>query len=244
LTGKGTNFADLHPEFLPSTFVYLPRGAAGTAFLPAFARKTGITKFETLILIVYFSAVYPPLATEVNRFMLSETELENVFSWKPYREDWPLNTLNDQTILSHFGPLIKDMINNQVFECTQTQAGDLTNYLEFLCYPSTVKDNGTDQSGVLVCVSLCAPVVAYCETVFTKDKKSFAYAFPDPAQVSIVEDPTLRPIEKALKTILKKYDLQIISNEYATQVLPPQMAEKLDSLNFGNKILHGIFQWK
>ncbi|HTE25088.1 hypothetical protein [Flavitalea sp.] len=204
----------------------------------------GIRKFETLKLIVYFSTGYHALATEVNRFMLSETELENVFAWRPYRTDWPLNILNDQTILSHFGPLIKDMINNKVFECTQTQAGDLTNYLEFLCYPSTVNDNGSDQSGILVCISLCAPVVAYCETVFKKDKKSFAYAFPDPAHVSIVGHPNLKPIEKELKSILKKYDLQIISNEYATQVLPARMADKLDSLNFGNKMLHGIFQWK
>jgi hypothetical protein len=176
--------------------------------------------------------------------MLSETEFQNVFSWKPYREDWPLNTLNDQTILSHFGPLIKDMINNPAFECTQTQAGDLTNYLEFLCYPSTIKDDGTDQSGILVCVSLCAPVAAYCETLFKKDKKSFAYAFPDPAHVSVVGHPNLKPIEKALKSILKKYNLDIISNEYATRDLPPQMADKLESLNFGKKILHGLFQWK
>jgi hypothetical protein len=176
--------------------------------------------------------------------MLSETELENVFAWKPYRADWPLNNLNDQTILAHFGPLIKEMINNKIFECTQTQAGDLTNYLEFLCYPSTVKDNGTDQSGILVCVSLCAPVAAYCETVFKKDKKSFAYAFPDPAQVSVVGHPNLKPIEKELKLILKKHKLQVISNEYATELLPVQMADNLDSLNFGNKMLHGIFQWK
>ncbi|RYY20816.1 MAG: hypothetical protein EOO04_19335 [Chitinophagaceae bacterium] len=176
--------------------------------------------------------------------MLSETELENVFAWKPYRNDWPLNILNDQTILSHFGPLIKDMINNRVFECTQTQSGDLTNYLEFLCYPATTKDDGTDQSGILVCVSLCAPLAAYCETVFKKDKKSFAYAFPDPAQVSVVGHPNLKPIENELKAVLKKYDLQVIANDYATQLLPGHLASSLDSLNFGNKVLHGIFQWK
>ena len=176
--------------------------------------------------------------------MLSEIELENVFAWKPFRKDWPLNTLNDQTILSHFGPLIKDMVNNPVFESTQTQAGDLTNYLEFLCYPSSAKDNGTDQSGIILCVSLCAPLVAYCETVFTKDKKSFVYAFPDPARVSIVQSPDLKSIEKELKAVFEKYGLHIISNEYATQALPPKLLDKLDSLNFGNKNLHGIFQWR
>ncbi|MHA4847067.1 hypothetical protein ACX0G7_23070 [Flavitalea antarctica] len=176
--------------------------------------------------------------------MLSETELQNVFNWKPYREDWPLNTLNDQTILSHFGPLIKDMIYEPAFECTQTQAGDLTNYLEFLCYPSTIKDNGTDQSGILVFVSLCAPVAAYSEVLFKKDKKSFAYAFPDPAQVSVVRHPALKSIEKAIKSILTKFELGIVSNQYATQDLPPQLADKLESLNFGKKILHGLFQWR
>lgn len=176
--------------------------------------------------------------------MLSETELENIFSWRPYREDWPLTTLNDQTILSHFGPLIKEMINNKAFACTQTQAGDLTNYLEFLCYPPNVKEDGTEQSGILVCVSLCAPIVIYCETLFKKDKKSFIYGFPDPTQVSSVGHPQLKGIEKELKTIFKKYNLQILSNEYASQPLPSKMAENLDSLNFGNKILHGLFQWR
>jgi len=176
--------------------------------------------------------------------MLSETELENIFSWRPYREDWPLTTLNDQTILSHFGPLIKEMINNKGFACTQTQAGDFTNYLEFLCYRPNPNDDGTDQSGILVCVSLCAPLVTYCETLFKKDKKSFVYAFPDPAEVNNVGHPQLKPIEKDLKAIFKKYGLQIIATDYAGQVLPGDMAERLDSLNFGNKILHGLFQWK
>jgi hypothetical protein len=177
--------------------------------------------------------------------MLSETELNNVFAWKPYRTDWPVDIkLTDQTILTHFGPLIKEMINNRVFECTQTQSGDLTNYLEFLCYPSTVKDNTDDQPGILVCVSLCAPIVAYCETLFKKDKKSFVYAFPDPTQVGIVEDPTLKAIEERLLLIFEKYKLKVIPQRFAAQPLAAEMAANLDSLNFGNKILHGIFQWK
>jgi hypothetical protein len=177
--------------------------------------------------------------------MLSEIEIENIFAWKPYRTDWPVDkNLTDQTILQHFGSLIKDMINNPVFECTQTQAGDLTNYLEFLCYPSSVVDHSDDQAGILVCVSLCAPLVAYCETMFKKDKKSFAYAFPDPAQVGVVESNKLKSIEVELLSIFKNHKLEVITNEFATKPLPPRLAENLDSLNFGNRILHGLFQWK
>ena len=54
----------------------------------------------------------------------------------------------------------------------------------------------------------------------------------------------LKPIEKELLTILKKYDMNIISNEFARKVLPTTMIESLDSLNFGNTVLHGLFQWK
>ena len=176
--------------------------------------------------------------------MLSETELQNIFAWKPYREDWPLESLNDQTILSHFGPLIKEMVNNPGFECTQTQAGDITNYLEFLCYPPAVADDGRDQSGILVCVSLCAPLAVYCETIFKKDKRSFAYAFPDPAQINSIKHPKLKAIEKELKSILEKFHLKLISKEFANSTLPAQLADNLDSLNFGNRNLHAIFQWK
>jgi hypothetical protein len=176
--------------------------------------------------------------------MLSDQEFENVYAWKPYRHDWPVDKNTDQTILAHFGALIKDMINNHVFECTQTQTGEVTNYLEFLCYPSDVQDDNTDQPGIVVCVSLCAPVAAFCETLFKKDKRSFVYAFPDASVVGIVHTPGLKPIEEELLTILKKHHLDIISNEYARKLLPETMIENLDSLNFGNTMLHGLFQWK
>ena len=176
--------------------------------------------------------------------MLSETELQNIFAWKPYREDWPLESLNDQTILSHFGALIKEMINNSIFECTQTQPGDITNYLEFLCYPPGVKDSVNDQSGILVCVSLCAPLAVLCETLFKKDKKSFVYAFPDPQHVGKVKHPGLKPVEKEIKVILEKFQLKLIPGGYANAVLPQHLADNLDSLNFGNRNLHGIFQWR
>jgi hypothetical protein len=182
--------------------------------------------------------------------MLSELELENVFSWKPYRTDWNISlkrsdqNLSDQTILAHFGPLIKEMINNPAFSCTQTQAGDITNYLEFLCYPASADKNIPEERGLLVCVSLCAPLVAFGETLFRKDDKSFAYAFLDPALVGIVHNRNLKVIEQHLHEIISRHKLQVVTSTYASQELPKHLADNLDSLNFGNKILHGIFQWK
>jgi hypothetical protein len=176
--------------------------------------------------------------------MLTDQELENVFAWKPYRADWPIdNKDKDQTILRHYGNLIKEMNKNKVFECTQTQAGDITNYLEFMCYPPVAESTG-DQQGVLVCISLCSPLVAYGETMFKKDKKSLVYAFLIPEQTGIIKEPHLKPIETEIKTIINKYDLQIISNAYASKPLPEALASSLDSLNFGSQVLHGIFQWR
>ncbi len=177
--------------------------------------------------------------------MLSEKELENIFSWRPYRPDWPINRASlEHSILEHYGTLIKDMVNNPVFDCTQTQTGEITNYLEFLCYPSTGKSGSIERAGLLVCVSLCAPVVAYGETIYKIDSKSFAYAFPDANQLGAVETKTLLPVEQELHKIFAKHQLGIVSASYAAQPLPADMAASLDSLNFGNTRLHALFQWK
>ncbi len=176
--------------------------------------------------------------------MLSESELERIFAWKPYRAEWPIDrSALEQTVLSHYGSLIKDMVNNPIFDCTQTQTGETTNYLEFLCYPAGNVVN-IDRAGVLVCVSLCAPLVAYGETVYKKDKKSFAYAFPDPSQLNLIETLNLMPVEKELKTIFEKHRLQILPADYAAQPLNKEMAENLDSLNLGQTKLAALFQWK
>ncbi|RYY21751.1 MAG: hypothetical protein EOO04_17660 [Chitinophagaceae bacterium] len=176
--------------------------------------------------------------------MLSESELERIFAWKPYRTEWPVDrSALEQTVLSHYGPLIKDMVNSPAFDCTQTQTGETTNYLEFLCYPPGKVVN-IDRAGVLVCVSLCAPLVAYGETVYKKDKKSFAYAFPDPGHLGVIETLNLLPVEKELKNIFSKHQLEIVSSEYAAQPLNKEMADNLDSLNFGHTKLHALFQWR
>jgi hypothetical protein len=177
--------------------------------------------------------------------MLSETELENIFSWRPYRPEWPVNrTSLEHSILEHFGALIKDMVNNPVFNCTQTQTGEITNYLEFLCYPSAGKSRNLDRTGLLVCVSLCAPVVAYGETIYKMDSRSFAYAFPDASQLGAVETKNLLPVETELHKIFEKHQLKIVPANYAAEPLPDDMVARLDSLNFGNTRLHALFQWK
>lgn len=174
--------------------------------------------------------------------MLTLSEVEKIASWQPYRDNWPVDrNLTDDNILRFYGQLIKDMNNNSVFECTQTQDGSMTNYLEFICYPK--KDLQKIQQCIMVCVSLCAPVAAYGETTFEKTDKALSFSFLIPESVGMVEAAELKPIEKEIISILKKQNCEIVNKEFASQKLPEVISQSLDSLNFGDQVLHGLFQW-
>jgi hypothetical protein len=174
--------------------------------------------------------------------MLTLSELELIAKWQPYRPDWPVDrNLTDDNILKHYGQLIKDMNNDQGFECTQTQDGQMTNYLEFICYPK--EQTKQAQECIMVCVSLCAPVAAYGQTRFEKNEKSLSFSFLVPETLGIIPSKQLKPIEERIVALLKKQHCEIIDKEFASKKLPESINENLDSLNFGNQVLHALFQW-
>jgi hypothetical protein len=88
--------------------------------------------------------------------MLTDQEINKIFSWQPYRDDWAIdrNQKNDN-ISSYYGNLINYLTKNSSFDTYYSEDGGLGNYLDFICYPKgyiTYEGNA-----ILVCISLCAP---------------------------------------------------------------------------------------
>jgi hypothetical protein len=176
--------------------------------------------------------------------MLSEQEVNKIFSWLPYREGWPIDrNENDDNINSYYGILIESLTQNKSFDTHYSEDGGLGNYLEFICYPG--KDKIYEGNAVLVCVSLCAPIAAYGQTTLSKgiDFIGWGRIF-SPDKVGIISDSSLTEIEKEVKNILLKQKLILLDKDFASRPLPDEVAVTLlyENHNGGNQFLHGIFQ--
>jgi hypothetical protein len=175
--------------------------------------------------------------------MLTEQEVNKIFSWLPYRDNWAVdrNQLDDN-IGGYYGELIKEFKENNLFDTYYSQDGGLSNYLEFICYPTgheTYNDNA-----ILVCVSLCSPIAAYGQTMFTKTTNSWGWGFIEPETIGLIRDHNLADIENEVIMILKKYQLILLDKEFVCRPLPAEVIEalKYENHNEGNQYLHGLFQ--
>jgi len=175
--------------------------------------------------------------------MLTEKELNKIFSWQPYRSDWPVDrNQKEDNITVYYGGLISQITQNELFNCHYSEDGGLGNYLEFICYPRSLEDyNG---GAVLVCVSLCAPIAAYGQITCNKAKHSFDGGFISPEEVGQIPDAELLPIKTGIDRILTGYNLTLIDKEFACRLLPDEVTENLrrENHNEGNQYLHGLFQ--
>ncbi len=175
--------------------------------------------------------------------MLTEQEVNKIFSWLPYKDSWTVDRNQvDDNIESYFGDLITELTKNDLFETYYTQDGGLSNYLEFICYP--FGHDTYDDNAILVCVSLCSPIAAYGQTTFTKTINSYSWGFIKPDQVSSISDDKLITIQNEITNILEKYKLDLIDKEFASRILPNEVVEnmKYENHNEGNQYLHGLFQ--
>jgi hypothetical protein len=210
--------------------------------------KTGMQKFDLEHQIKFwykhgFHYFYWLPACVKNQSMLTEDELSKVFSWQPYRSDWPVDRNNQDGIEAHYGALMTDIKNTTVFEAIQTQDGGMGNCLEFICWPKGKREyNGP---AVAIYISLCAPIAAYGSMTLYKDKKSLGWGFIDAAKVGVITVPELTVIEKEIISILSKHKLGLMDKEFASRPLSNEVADELESenLHFGHQYLHGIFQW-
>ncbi len=175
--------------------------------------------------------------------MLTETEINKIFSWQPYRKDWPVDRNQiDDNIEEYYGDLIKALTKNQQFETYYTDDGSYGNYLEFVCFPAGHK--GYIGNAILLCISLCSPICAYGQTTVHKEASSFGWSFISPETIGVISDNCLLEIEKEILKIVAENNLSIIDKEFASRLLPVEVAQhiKYENHNEGNQYLHGLFQ--
>jgi hypothetical protein len=176
--------------------------------------------------------------------MFSDREINKIFSWVPYREDWPIdrNQRNDG-IEEFYGDLIRNLTENNLFDTEYSERGEMGNYLEFICYPSGWSIyNG---NAIIVCVSLCAPIAAYGQISITKKSGFFGRSgLFSPEYTCSISDDRLIEMEKAVKKMLLDHNLQLLDKDFANRLLPQGLAEQLkhENHNEGDRYLHGIFQ--
>jgi hypothetical protein len=178
--------------------------------------------------------------------MLTDEEINRIFSWLPYRDDWPVDrNKNEDNIGAYYGDLIRELSNNEFFSTYYSDDGGLSNYLGFVCYPFANEVHG--DNAVSVYVSLCAPIAAYGQTAFHKTAGlygySYGYGFIGAEKVGDITDSKLFDIEIVIKAILKKYRIDLVDKELACRLLPNEIAESLkhENHNVGNQYLHGLF---
>jgi hypothetical protein len=175
--------------------------------------------------------------------MLTEQELLKIFSWLPYREDWIVDrNQQEDNIAAYYGGLISDLTQSDLFDTYYSQNGQLGNYLEFICYPQG--HNEYNGAAILVCVSLCSPIAAYGQTIFHKTTNSWGWGWISADALGIIADHTLAAIEKEIVDILKRYHLTLIDREFASRLLPDEIANSLkhENHNGSTQYLHGLFQ--
>lgn len=176
--------------------------------------------------------------------MLTDQEVLKIFSWQPYRDDWPVDrNQKDHNIGSYYGSLINNLTKNTMFDTYYSEEGGLGNYLEFICYPKeciTYEGNA-----ILVCISLCAPIAAYGQITLNKRGKYIAFGGLFRAEeIGDIPDNSLASIVNEIKSILSQQNLSLLDKKFASKQLPDEIVEALrnDNHNNGNQYLHGIFQ--
>lgn len=175
--------------------------------------------------------------------MLTDQELNKIFSWLPYRSDWPVNKTRDaDNVEVYFGDLISSFRNNENFNVYEPQDGGNSNFLEFICFPKEELYNG---NAIAVYISLCAPLACYGQTQFFRNEKFSGHNFLKADMVGVVADDQLKDIEDEIIDILNQNELKLISQEFANRPLPQDVVDKMknNNLNFGDRYLNGLFQW-
>lgn len=146
--------------------------------------------------------------------MLTDEELDKIFSWQPYRDEWKVDrNMKENNILSEYGYLINSMTKNPLFNTYFTQDGGLGNYLEFICYPKGgIKYRG---NAIIVCVSLCAPISAYGQTTLNTQSDSISVGgLFSPDKTCEIADITLIDIETEIKKIIDRQNLSLLNREF------------------------------
>jgi hypothetical protein len=172
--------------------------------------------------------------------MFTESELDNVLNWLPYRADWKVDrNSNDDFTNSYIKKLIGDFSENPYFKLLVTHDGGMSNYLEFVCYPAIQDIYAGD--AIIVLISLCAPMATYGQIDISIEPKYTGHNDFQAEQAGVVTSFELIEIELEVKRLLRHSNILILDREYLIKPLPKGIITSNDFL-LGDQCLHGIFQ--
>lgn len=175
---------------------------------------------------------------------MTEEEINKIFSWLPYRDSWVIdrNQVHDH-IESYYGELINKLTKNSLFATYYSEAGGLSNYLEFICYPNG--QTTYEGNAILVCISLCAPLAAYGQITLSMGINFIGWnGLFEADKIGDIPDSSLLSIKNEIKSILQQHHLLLLDKDLASKPLPKEIAEVLhyENHNEGTQYLQGIFQ--
>jgi hypothetical protein len=176
----------------------------------------------------------------MNNNILSEQEIDKIFQWLPYRDDWPIdrNQINDG-INENYSGLINEFKISKDFNLCISQDGGMSNYLEFLCYPKGgLHYSGT---GVLVYINLCAPIATYGQTECAISINLTSHNSLLAEDTGIIAVSELKIIENEILRIFSANGISLLEREFLGRKLPQEIIAKIDFL-LGDQYLNGIFQ--
>lgn len=173
----------------------------------------------------------------------SPSELLNIVEWKPFRSDWPIRLQeSEDQIEAHYGNLIRAFTDHEAFDVVITQDGSMSNFIEIVCFIPNQEPG--QHPALLVCISLCAPVAAFVEMEVMMTQDTMSLDELDFNAIGQVKSALLIPVQKAVLHILKDNQVDLLDPDYAAQLLPPDLLDKVNAPHDDNRIFHGIFQWE
>ncbi|MBX7244757.1 MAG: hypothetical protein K1X53_04620 [Candidatus Sumerlaeaceae bacterium] len=177
---------------------------------------------------------------------LTDQELLRICDWEPYRADWPVNRNSiDDNIRARYGGLISALHDSSLLRVHQTQDGGMSNYLEFWCRPTNVPD-GEAVAEILLCVCLCAPVAAYCESPQVTIPDMSGTGFLDEDSLNQTRSPSLREAEAFIRQVLVEAEVELLDKSELLKLLPAGIVLNFSLMVANPKqglVYEGLFQF-
>jgi len=169
---------------------------------------------------------------------LTFDEIERIGRWKPYRPDWPVDGRQGQK--ERYGQLISSFNTGDKFDSIQEQNGGLSNFIEFICFQKN--SYGQNLEAIVVFISLCAPIAAYGQIHFFRQKESHGLSHPEVGTFGQITSESLHDIETEIKRILAANEVTVLPTPFLDQDLLPGLVIE-ENLLEGQKLFHYLFQW-
>ena len=175
--------------------------------------------------------------------ILTKEQIENIGNWEPFDIDWSISrNLSSEydNINERYGEILKHLLDNTLFSCTQTQDGGLSNYLEFVCCKKGAK--GNNLPAMILLLNLCAPIATYGESNISNIHGGIGLNYPSADKLGYVNTQELYLIEEEIQNILRTNHIMILDCNDLDKDIPYGLTIK-ENLIEGNRLFNYLFQW-